>query len=116
MMLSLPPSVRIFLCLEVTDMRRSFDGLARMVEEFLDDDPLSGHLFVFRNRRGDRLKVLYWQSDGYVIYYKRLEEGTFQFPDSEGASVQVGAVELAMVLEGVELTSVKKRRRYIKKS
>ena len=63
-MLSLPGSVRIFLCVPVADMRRSFDGLARMVEEFLGGDPLSGHLFVFRNRRGDRLKILRWQCDG----------------------------------------------------
>jgi len=111
-MLSLPSSVRIFLCVIPADMRRSFDGLARMVEEFLGDDPLSGHLFVFRNRRGDRLKILGWQSDGYMIYYKRLEEGTFEFPDQDGPSVRVSAAQLAMILEGVEWIGVKKRRRY----
>lgn len=93
-------------------MRRSFDGLARMVEEFLGDDPLSGHLFVFRNRRGDRLKILYWDRDGYVLVYKRLEAGTFRFPESDGRSVRVTAAQLAMILEGVELQDIKKRRRY----
>jgi transposase len=113
-MLSLPSSVRIFLCLEAADMRRSFDGLARMVEAFVGADPLSGHLFVFRNRRGDRLKILYWERDGYAIWYKRLEAGTFVFPERDGASVGVSAAELAMILEGVELRGVKKRRRYEK--
>lgn len=111
-MLSLAPSVRIFLCLSVADMRRSFDGLARMVEEFVGDDPLSGHLYVFRNRRGDRLKILAWQGDGYALYYKRLEEGTFRFPAVEGDALRISAAQLAMILEGVEIVDVKKRRRY----
>ena len=113
-MLSLPSSVRIFLCVVPADMRRSFDGLARMVEEFLGGDPLSGHLFVFRSRRGDRLKILYWDRDGYVIWYKRLEAGTFRFPVTDGPSVRVTAAQLAMILEGVELDRVRRRRRYEK--
>lgn len=113
-MLSLPSSVRIFLCLQAAAMRRSFDGLARLVEAFLGADPLSGHLFVFRNRRGDRLKILYWDGDGLAIWYKRLEEGTFRFPSRNERSVRVSAAELAMILEGVELQGVKKRRRYNK--
>lgn len=113
-MLSLPLSVRIFLCVVPADMRRSFDGLARMVEAFLGGDPLSGHLFVFRSRRGDRLKILYWDRDGYAIWYKRLEAGTFRFPDTDGASVRVTAAQLAMILEGVELDGVRRRRRYEK--
>jgi transposase len=79
-MLSLPPSVRIFVATQPADLRRSFDGLAALVRDFLAGDPLSGHLFVFRNKRGDRLKVLYWDRDGLAIWYKRLEEGTFDFP------------------------------------
>lgn len=77
-MLNLPPSVRIHLCTRPADLRRSFDGLAQLVEEYLGSDPLSGHIFVFRNKVGDRVKLLVWDGDGYVIYY--LEEGTFASP------------------------------------
>jgi transposase len=111
--LSLPPSVRIFLCTSPTDLRKSFDGLAALVRQALDGDPLSGHLFVFRNKSGDRLKLLFWDRDGLVIYYKRLEEGTFVFPASaDGKGVEVRSAELAMLLDGVDLESVQRRRRY----
>jgi transposase len=113
-MLSLPSSVRIFVCLQAADMRRSFDGLAWMVEQYLCADPLSGHLFVFRNRRGDRLKILYWDRDGLAIWYKRLEEGTSRFPRGNERSIQVTATELSMLLDGIDLPRVKKRRRYNK--
>ena len=79
-MLNLPPSVRILLAREPADMRKGFDGLSRLVQSVLREDPLSGHLFVFRNRRGDRVKLLLWDSDGFLIVYKRLEKGTFRFP------------------------------------
>ena len=113
-MLSLPLPVRIFLCTQPADMRKSFDGLAQMVREFLGADPLSGHLFVFRSKRGDRLKLLYWDSDGLAIWYKRLEEGTFRFPAAaaDGHGVEIRAADLAMLLDGVELDSVKRRQRY----
>jgi transposase len=113
-MLSLPLSVRIFLCTQAADMRRSFDGLAQMVREFLRADPLSGHLFVFRSKRGDRVKLLYWDGDGLAIWYKRLEEGTFCFPaaSAEGHGFEIRAADLAMLLDGVDLESVKRRKRY----
>jgi transposase len=113
-MLSLPLPVRIFLCTQPADMRRSFDGLAQMVREFLGSDPLSGHLFVFRSKRGDRLKLLYWDSDGLAIWYKRLEQGSFPMPPApaSGRAVELRAAELAMLLDGVDLQSVRRRKRY----
>lgn len=112
-MLSLPPTVRIFLCAAPADLRKSFDGLAALVRDFLGADPLSGHLFVFRNKNGDRLKLLFWDRDGLVIYYKRLEEGTFVFPaGADGRGVEIRSADLAMLLDGVDLDSVRRRRRY----
>jgi transposase len=112
-MLSLPPAVRIFLCAAPADMRKSFDGLAALVRSFLGADPLSGHLFVFRNKAGDRLKLLFWDRDGLVIYYKRLEQGSFVFPAAaDGKGVEVRSAELAMLLDGVDLDSVHRRQRY----
>jgi transposase len=116
-MLSLPPSVRIFLCTPHTDMRKSFDTLAALVRDAIHGDPLSGHLFVFRNKLGDRLKLLFWDTDGYVIYYKRLEEGSFQFPAAAGKGdhgIEIRAADLAMLLDGVDLASVQRRKRYRK--
>jgi transposase len=113
-MLSLPTPVRIFVCTEPADMRRSFDGLALMVRQFLGADPLSGHLFVFRSRRGDRVKLLYWDGDGLAIWYKRLEKGTYRFPAASGTDqgVELRAADLTMLLDGVDLSSVKRRPRY----
>jgi transposase len=111
-MLSLPLPVRIFLCTRHADLRKSFDGLAQMVREFLGADPLSGHLFVFRNKRGDRLKLLYWDSDGLAIWYKRLEQGTFRFPTATNDGLEIRAADLTMILDGVDLGSVKRQRRY----
>ena len=118
-MLSLPPSVRILLAREPADMRKGFDGLAHLVQSVLQEDPLSGHLFVFRNRRGDRIKLLLWDTDGFLILYKRLEKGTFRFPatgDPEATSVTVNATDLIMLLDGVDLQSVKRRPRYVRNS
>jgi transposase len=113
-MLSLPLPVRIFVCTQPADMRRSFDGLAQMVREYLGADPLSGHLFVFRSKRGDRLKLLYWDTDGLAIWYKRLEAGAFRFPAASdgGHGIEMRAAELAMLLDGVDLDSVRRRQRY----
>jgi len=117
-MLSLPPRVRIFVCLEPADMRRSFDGLSAMVQDVLEADPKSGHLFVFRNRRGDRLKILYWDHDGYALWYKRLEAGVFRFPavSNERSRVEWTPAELALVLEGIDVQGMKRRKRYTRRS
>jgi len=118
-MLSLSLPGRVFLCTLPTDMRKSFDSLGGLVEQELGQDPLSGDLFVFRSRRGDRLKLLYWDSDGLAIWYKRLEEGTFVFPPPSAERAKVGAhgmviraAELAMLLDGIELANIKRRKRY----
>ena len=111
-MLSLPSSTCIWLATRPTDLRKSFDTLAELVRQQMHNDLLSGQLFVFRNKRADRLKLLYWDEDGYVIVYKRLEKGSFRFPQADGASVQIRAADLHMLLDGVDFESVKRRPRY----
>jgi len=106
--------VRVFLCTSPTDMRKGFDTLALLARDGLGYDPLSGHLFLFVGRRRDRLKILYWDGDGYALWYKRLEKGTFRLPSAkpDAASVELKASELAMLLEGIDLRSVKRRKRF----
>lgn len=114
-MLTVPQQVKIFVALEPTDMRRGFPGLSGQVQSALEQDPLSGHLFLFRNRRGDRIKILFWDGDGYVIFYKQLARGTFEFPaaqDPNSPVVQIRASELSMLLDGIELKGRKRRPRY----
>jgi transposase len=111
-MISLPPAVRIFLARDPADMRRGFDGLAALTASALGQDPLSGHLFVFRNRRGDRLKVLYWDRDGLAIWMKRLERGSFRFPPPRDGRVEVTPAELAAILEGIDLERAPRRPRF----
>lgn len=113
-MLSLPPSVRIFISTVPADMRRSFDGLSAMTEQVLEQDPFSGHLFVFRNKRGDRVKILYWDRSGYCLWYKRLERGTFRFPTHEATSIEVEASELALLLEGIDLSGARRQKRFVR--
>lgn|SRR5690606_13350588 len=107
-MLSLPPSVRVFVCRQATDMRKSFDGLCELVDSVLRQDPFSGHLFVFANRRRDKVKILYWDRSGFFLLYKRLEEGTFWLPDR----AEIGSRELMLLLEGLHESEVRQRRRY----
>jgi transposase len=103
---------RIWLCTDAIDGRKSYDGLAAVVTTHLAGDPLSGDLYVFKNRRGDRLKILAWQGDGFALYMRRLERGTFQFPKATAAGVEVSATDLALILGGIDLGSAKKRPRY----
>jgi transposase len=125
-MLSFSRTTRVFLATQPTDMRKGFDGLFALVENVIQEDPFSGHLFVFRNARRDRLKLLWWDRDGLAIFYKRLEKGSYQFPtdvparrsnrslDDQDSTrrCEIRADELALLLEGIDLGSVKRRPRY----
>lgn len=108
-MLSLPPSVRIFVYRGATDLRRSFDRLSAMVSEVLRQDPLSGHLFLFFNRRKDKAKILFWERGGFWLLYRRLEAGTFSAVERE----EISARDLFLLLEGIEV--VRERPRYERK-
>jgi transposase len=111
--LTLSPAARIYVATGATDLRRSIDGLAALVRERFALDPLSGHLFLFRNRRGDRLKILAWDQGGFWVLYKRLERGTFAWPDPEDeAPVLLRASDLLLVLAGVDLVHTRRRRWY----
>ena len=112
-MIKFPPTVRIFLASSPADMRRGFDGLAALTTSVIGQDPLSGHLFVFRNRRGDRLKILYWDRDGLAIWAKRLERGAFRFPEPKGHRVEVTPAEMAAILEGIDLSRARRQRRFV---
>ncbi len=101
-MIALPPGARVWLAAGATDMRRGFDGLARQVQEVLQLDPFSGHLFVFRGRRGDLLKCLFWDTQGLVLYAKRLERGRFIWPQARDGVVSLTSAQLSMLLEGID--------------
>ncbi len=105
---------RIWLAAEATDMRCGFDRLAERVRAVIGEDPLAGHLFLFRSRRGDRLKILAWDRDGFVLWYKRLESGVFKLPRvADGRrSVELRASELAMLLDGIDMAKLKRVARY----
>jgi transposase len=112
MMLSVNSQVRIFVFSHRTDMRKSFHGLSGLVAQHFGDQLLSGHLFLFFNRRRDHLKILYFDKDGLAIWYKRLEAGTFQLPTSTEATLQIDQTDLSLLLSGIDLTSAKRRKRY----
>ena len=114
-MFLLSPQTKVFLARQVTDMRKSFRGLLTLTEAVLRQDPASGHLFVFVNRRRDLLKILHWDGGGYWIWYRRLERGTFQLPTTaaeEQAGIELTPAQLSLILEGIDLTSVRQRLRY----
>jgi transposase len=107
-------AARIWLSSEATDMRCGFDRLADRVRVVIGQDPLGGHMFVFRSRRGDRLKILLWDRDGFVLWYKRLETGVFKLPrmNTGSRSVELLGSELAMILDGIDVSKLKRVRRY----
>jgi transposase len=111
--LSLPPAVRIFVATAPTNMHLSFDRLAALARDVIQQDPLSGHLFVFRNRGGDKLKILGWDRSGFCLWYKRLERGVFHFPVATAPHLEVDAAELLLLLDGIELTHARRRARFV---
>ena len=105
---------RYFLYRHATDMRKGFNGLSGIVSNELAMNPLSGDVFIFLNRKRDRLKVLAWEGDGYSIYYKRLESGTYELPNSvaNSDSISLSGQELQLLLSGIQLSSIKRRKRF----
>jgi transposase len=113
-MLSFPPGIHVFMAVAPVDMRKSFDGLSAAVQTVFGRDVLDGHLFLFLNRRRDRIKILWWDRDGCAIWAKRLERGSYEIPRHDPATKQLrlDATQLALLLTGVQLDSAKRRRRY----
>jgi transposase len=114
-MIALPPQIRVFLYRLPTDMRKSFHGLVALTESAMQQDPLSGSLFVFLNRRRDRIKILYWGQTGFCIWYQQLEKGTYQLPEEpreEQAALEVARSQLSLILDGIDLSSARQRRRF----
>jgi transposase len=110
--LSLPPAVRIFAATAPTNMHLSFDRLAALARDVLQQDPLSGHLFAFFNRSGDKVKILYWDRSGFCLWYKRLERGVFHLPRAGAPRLELDAADLMLLLDGIELAVAIRRPRY----
>jgi transposase len=115
-MFGLSAAVRVYLATKPADMRKSFDGLAALASTSLALDPLSGHLFVFVNKRRDRIKILYWDRDGMAVWAKRLERGTFRIPAAASGRVEMTTAELAALLAGIDLNTARRRVRYSRPS
>jgi transposase len=115
-MLSFSPNQRFFLYRPATDMRKGFDGLSGLVRSKLKQDLLSGDVFIFVNKRRDRIKLLTWDRTGFVLYYKQLERGTFEIPTAQKPAMELNWSDLIMMLEGIEIKSIKRRKRYKKAS
>jgi transposase len=115
-MIAISPHTKVYLAKDATDMRRSFRGLITQTESVLRQEPISGHLFVFLNRRRDLMKILYWDGTGFCIWYKRLERGSFQRPpavaDQERPGLELSMAQLSLMLQGIDLTSVRQRLRF----
>ncbi len=117
-MLTLPCAVKIFIYTQPTDMRCGFNKLSMLAENFMRADPFSGHLFVFFNKSGDKCKILFWDRTGFVIWYKQLQEGTFEkLPVKPNeSSIEVDVAKLTWILEGIDLWKARRRKRYQRKS
>ena len=115
-MIALPPQIRVFLYRLPTDMRKSFNGLIALTESALKQDPLSGSLFVFVNRRRDRIKILYWGQTGFCIWYQQLQKGTYQLPTADALeeleTIEVTRSQLSLILDGIDLSSARQRMRF----
>ena len=111
-MIGLLPTTGIFLATAPTDLRKAYDGLAALVRQSLGQDPLSGSLYVFCNRRKDRIKILFWEEGGYWLCARRLEAGTFRWPQKEGACASYRREELLLLLGGIDLNQTHKRKWY----
>ena len=115
-MIAISPYTKVYLAKDATDMRRSFRGLITLTESVLRQEPISGHLFVFLNRRRDLMKILYWDGTGFCIWYKRLERGSFQRPaaatGAEQPELELSMAQLSLMLQGIDLTSVRQRLRF----
>lgn len=113
-MLTLLPTGRILVAVQPVDGRKGIDGLVGVVRAALDRDPQSGDLFVFKNRRGDRLKILAWMGDGFALYLRRLERGTFAFPTAATQDLVITPTQLALILGGLDLADARARKRFAK--
>ena len=114
-MLSFPPGTRIFLCREPVDMRKNQDGLYAATKEILKRDPMSGHYFVFFNRRRNRVKILFWEEGGFWVFYKRLEKGTFEVPRDlplQGSSMEVPEWRMKLIFSGISVKEFHARTRF----
>ena len=120
-MFNLSPTVRIFVCTKPTDMRRSFNGLFALVQDLVNEDPFAGHLFLFRSRQCDFIKIFWFDQDGFAIFAKKLEVGKFRFPevrfvDGKYEPIEIKRADLMMLLEGIDTSSVKRTKRYHRES
>lgn len=115
-MIAMPPQIRVFLYRKPTDMRKSFHGLVALTEAQMKQDPLSGSLYVFVNRKRDRIKILYWGQTGYCIWYQQLQKGTYQLPTSQSLenddTLEVSRSQLSLILDGIDLASARQRPRF----
>lgn len=111
-MIPISSTTRIFLSTQPTDMRRSFDGLCALTVDVIQENPKSGHLFIFRSKRGEAVKILWWDRSGFAIWYKKLQKGTYRFPPAPEGRLEIEARDLMMILEGLEFKDVKRRKEF----